>query len=350
VSNNDPTPGVGGAQGLNRAAYQAPIPWVAHAFSEGELRRSPAPSPCTPVFVAHDLAPPVPSRALTARIRAYYELTKPGIAGFVMITAGVAYYVGAQGRVSWIPVLHLLLGILLATAGALALNQYMEREVDAVMRRTARRPLPSGRLRPAEALIFGLLLVTWGVAHLGLTLGLLPALLTLLSAVGYNLIYTPLKPRSYAATFAGAFPGAMPALIGWTAATGSVDLGGLVLFGVAFLWQLPHVLALAWVLRQDYLRAGFLLAPPDDSEGRSVGNHLVFYCALLVPVSLTPTLVGLTGWIYAAGALLLGGILLGWSIQARRGMETGPVRRVFLGSLAYQPLLLSLMLLDTVRG
>lgn len=299
--------------------------------------------------MAQNVAPPAPPRPLSARIRAYYELTKPGIAAFVMITAGVAYYVGAQGQASWGPVLHLLLGVLLATAGALALNQYMEREVDAIMRRTAKRPLPSGRLRPSEALIFGLLLLAWGVGHLALTVGVLPALLTLLSAVGYNLIYTPLKPRSYAATFAGAFPGGMPALIGWTAATGSIELGGLILFGVAFLWQLPHVLALAWVLRQDYLRAGFLLAPPDDAEGRSVGNHLVFYSGLMIPVSLTPTLVGLTGWIYFGGALVLGGFLLAWSLQARRGMETAAVRRVFLGSLAYQPLILSLMLIDTVR-
>lgn len=267
-----------------------------------------------------------------------------------MMTAGVAYYVGVQGKPSWAPLLHLLLGILLATAGALALNQFMEREVDAVMRRTAQRPLPSGRLRPAEALIFGLMLVAWGVGHLALTVGMLPALLTLLSAASYNLVYTPLKPRSYAATFAGAFPGAMPALIGWTAGTGSIDLGGVVLFGVAFVWQMPHVLALAWVLRQDYLRAGFLLAPPDDEEGRSVGNHLVFYCGLMIPVSLAPTLVGLTGWIYLAGAAILSTIFFFWSLQARRGMETTAVRKVFLGSLAYQPLLLALMLVDTIRG
>lgn len=296
------------------------------------------------------VAPPAHPKSLSTRIRAYYELTKPGIAGFVIMTAGVAYYVSVQGRPSWGPLLHLLLGILLATAGALALNQFMEREVDAVMRRTAQRPLPSGRLHPAEALAFGLVLVAWGVGHLALTVGILPALLTLLSAASYNLVYTPLKPRSYAATFAGAFPGAMPALIGWTAGTGSIDLGGVVLFGVAFVWQMPHVLALAWVLRQDYLRAGFLLAPPDDEEGRSVGRHLVFYSGLMIPVSLAPTLVGLTGWIYLGGAVLLSAVFFSWSLKARRDMETAAVRKVFLGSLAYQPLLLSLMLVDTVRG
>jgi heme o synthase len=291
------------------------------------------------------VAPPTPSR-----IRAYYELTKPGIAAFVMITAGVAYYVGAAGDAAFVPVFHTLFGTVVATAGALALNQFLERKVDATMRRTARRPLPSGRLRPVEALVFGVILVVGGVLHLGLTVGWLPALLTLASAIGYNFVYTPLKPRSYAATFAGAFPGAMPALIGWSAATGSVSLGGLVLFGVAFLWQLPHVLALAWLLRADYLRAGFLLTPPVDDGGRTIGNQMVLYSAILVPASLAPTLIGLTGWVYFGGALLLGGIVLWWSVQARIAMSNATVRRVFLGSLAYQPLLLGLMLLDTVRA
>jgi len=288
--------------------------------------------------------------AAPSRIRAYYELTKPGITGFVMITAGVAYYVGVAGQASFVPLFHTLFGTVVATAGALALNQFLEREVDARMRRTAKRPLPSGRLRPVEALVFGILLVAGGVIHLGLTVGWLPALLTLASALGYNFVYTPLKPRSYAATFAGAFPGAMPALIGWSAATGTVSLGGLVLFGVAFLWQLPHVLALAWLLRTDYLRAGFLLTPPNDDNGRTIGNQMVLYSAVLIPASLAPTLIGLTGWIYFVGALFLGGVVLAWSIQARDSMSNASVRKVFLGSLAYQPLLLSLMLVDTVRG
>ncbi len=292
---------------------------------------------------------PRASSPARARARAYYELTKPGIAGFVMITAGVAYWVGAGGRAAFLPVFHTLFGTVVATAGALALNQYLERKVDARMRRTASRPLPSGRLLPAEALGFGSLLVVGGVLHLWFTVGALPALLTLASAVAYNFIYTPLKPRSYAATFAGAFPGAFPALIGWSAATGGVELGGIILFGIAFLWQLPHVLALAWLLREDYQRAGFLLTPPADAEGRVIGNQMTLYSAVLIPASLAPTLVGLTGWIYFSGALLLGGIVLWWTLQARAAMSNASVRKVFLGSLAYQPLLLGLMLVDTVR-
>jgi protoheme IX farnesyltransferase len=266
-----------------------------------------------------------------------------------MMNAGVAYYVASAGGAQVVPVFHTLLGTVLATAGALALNQYMEREADALMHRTKTRPLPSGRLRPRDALVFGLLLVIGGVSHLWATVGMLPAVLTLLSAGAYNLVYTPLKPRSHSATFAGAVPGAMPALIGWSAAAGEVGVGALVLFGIAFLWQIPHVLALAWLLREDYARAGFLMMPPADPGGRFVGGQMVLYCSALLPVSLLLTPLGITGGIYLVGAAILGSALLGGSIVASRAMERTAVRRVFLGSLAYQPLLLGLMLLDTVR-
>jgi protoheme IX farnesyltransferase len=180
------------------------------------------------------------------------------------------------------------------------------------------------------------------------TVGWLPAALTLASAAAYNLLYTPLKSRSYAATFVGAVPGATPALIGWSAATGELTVGAFTLFGIAFLWQFPHVLALGWLLREDYARAGFFLTPPSDPQGRRIGAQMVIYSAALVPVSLYPTPLGITGALYFVGALTLGGILLWWSFQARRVMTRGAVRRVFLASLAYQPLLLGLMLLDTV--
>ena len=289
-----------------------------------------------------------PRSASSSQVRAYYELTKPGIAVFVMMTAGVSYYVGAGGTVEAIPLLHTLLGVLLATAGALALNQYLERRADAVMHRTRARPIPSGRLRPRDALVFGLLLLLGGVAHLATTVGWLPALLTLASAVAYDLVYTPLKSRSYAATFVGALPGAMPALIGWSAATGQITLGALTLFGIAFLWQFPHVLALGWLLREDYERVGFFLTPPSDPGGRRLGAQMVIYAAALLPVSLYPTPLGLTGGIYFGGALVLGVVVLWWSFQARREMTRVRVRRLFLGSLLYQPLLLGLMVLDTV--
>jgi protoheme IX farnesyltransferase len=288
--------------------------------------------------------------ALAARVSSYYELTKPGIAGFVTILAGVSFYVGARGRAELLPVLHTLLGTALATAGALALNQYAEREVDARMARTRTRPLPSGRMAPREALAFGSLLLAVGVGYLAGALGWLPAALTALSAAAYLLAYTPLKSRSYLATLVGAFPGAFPALIGWTAATGRIELGGVVLFGIAFLWQLPHVLALAWLLRDDYARVGFFLTPPTDPSGARIGRHMVYHSVSLLFLSAFPTLLGITGAIYLAGAMALGLAMLAFSSVAAAHMTAPRARRVFLFSLLYQPILMALLLLDTVRA
>jgi protoheme IX farnesyltransferase len=280
---------------------------------------------------------------------ALYELTKPGIAGYVMITTGVAYYVAARGAVDWMILLHTLFGTVLATGGALALNQFIEREADALMHRTRGRPIPSGRLPAWQALAFGLFLLVAGLGHTWFWVGARPAALTLLSAVVYNLVYTPLKPRSYLATLAGAIPGAMPALIGWSAAVDRLDTGAAVLFGIAFLWQLPHVLGLAWMLREDYERAGFLLMPPTDPEGRTVGPKMLGYSIVLIPMSVAPTALGYTGIIYATGAAILGSALVLASLACIRDMNTKTARRVFLGSLAYHPLISILMILDTVR-
>jgi protoheme IX farnesyltransferase len=216
------------------------------------------------------------------------------------------------------------------------------------MHRTRSRPLPSGRLRPWQALAFGLFLVVAGVGHLWFWVGWLPAALTLLSAVAYNLVYTPLKPRSYLATPAGAIPGAIPPLIGWGAATGGLDTGALALFGIAFLWQLPHVLGLAWILREDYDRAGFLLMPPSDPDGSTIGSRMLIYSVALLPVGIAPTALGLTGWVYGLGALLLGGMLVAFSAACVRDLTNRTARRVFLASLAYHPVLSILMVLDTL--
>ena len=288
--------------------------------------------------------------ALAARASSYYELTKPGIAGFVTMLAGVSFYVGARGRADLLPLLHTLLGTALATAGALALNQYAEREVDARMVRTRTRPLPSGRMAPRDALAFGALLLAVGVGYLAGTVGWMPAAFTALSAAAYLLAYTPLKSRSYLATLVGAFPGAFPALIGWTAATGRVELGALVLFGIAFLWQLPHVLALAWLLREDYARVGFFLTPPTDASGSRIGRHMVYHSVSLLGLSVFPTLLGITGTLYLAGVTLLGVAMLALSATAAAQMSAPRARRVFLFSLLYQPLLMALLLLDTVQA
>jgi len=295
--------------------------------------------------VAEERAP----QKAPGKVRALYELTKPGIAGYVMITAGVSYYVAARGEADLLPVTNTLVGVALGTAGALALNQYVERDVDAIMKRTQTRPLPSGRLEPLEALAFGWGLLLMGLGYLGVTVGWLPSVLTAASAAAYILAYTPLKTRSYLATLVGAVPGAFPTLIGWSAATGTVEFGGVVLFCIAFLWQLPHVLALAWLLREDYARVGFFLSPPLDPRGRRIGKHMVYHSVSLLMISVLPTFLGLTGVIYLAGAVILGGITLGFSMAAAAEMSRTRARKVFFWSLLYQPALLALLLIDTIR-
>jgi protoheme IX farnesyltransferase len=281
----------------------------------------------------------------------YYELTKPGIAGYVMVTAGVAYLVASEGEAGFLPVMFTLLGTVLATGGALALNQFVEWELDALMERTRSRPIPSGRLVPKEAFFFGNVLVLGGVGLLFLTVGWLPAALTALSALSYNLVYTPLKKVSYVSTLAGAFPGAMPTLIGWSAATGTLSLEAGSVFAIAYLWQLPHVLSLGWLLRKDYARAGFYLIPKSDPEGRRIAWHIVAFSGTLVLVSAVPTWLEITGLVYLVGILILGTplLILAFATLRGRGLSATAARRVFLGSLVYHPLFLILLLVDAIR-
>jgi protoheme IX farnesyltransferase len=293
-----------------------------------------------------DASPIEPAR--TSRPRAFYELTKPGITGYVMITAGVSAYVGSRGRIELLTAVHAVLGTGLSTAGALALNQFVERSFDAVMTRTRGRPLPSGRLAPIQALSAGIVLLAGGLCYLWVLSGLLPATIAAASALAYLGAYTPLKRRSYVATLAGAVPGAFPTLIGWAAATGSVDRGAIALFAIAYLWQLPHVLGLAWILRDDYAKVGFQLIPKGGD--RVIGRHMVAATALLIPVSLTPTLIGLTGTWYLIAAAVASVAFLSVAVRAARDMTDARARALFLSSLLYHPVLLGAMLFDTVRA
>ena len=285
-----------------------------------------------------------------SRLAVFYELTKPGIAGYVMVTAGVAYLVAAEGAADFMPVFWTLVGTVLATGGALALNQFVEWELDATMERTRSRPIPSGRLGPKEAFFFGNLLALGGIGLLFFTVGWLPAALTALSALTYNLVYTPLKKVSYISTLAGAFPGAMPTLIGWSAATGTLNLDAGSVFAIAYLWQLPHVLSLGWLLRKDYARAGFYLIPKSGPEGRRIAWHIVVFSATLVLVSAAPTWLGLTGWVYLVGILALGVFLMTLALSTLREdrLTPGAARKVFLGSLVYHPFFLILLLVDAI--
>lgn len=285
-----------------------------------------------------------------SRLAVFYELTKPGIAGYVMVTAGVTYFVAAGGKAEFLSVIFTLLGTVLATGGALALNQFVEWELDALMERTRGRPIPSGRMGPMEALLFGNLLALGGVALLFFMVGWLPATLTALSALSYNLIYTPLKKVSYVSTLAGAFPGAMPTLIGWSAATGDLSLEAGSIFAIAYLWQLPHVLSLGWLLRKDYARAGFYLIPKSDPHGRRIAWHISAFSATLLLVGLVPTWLEATGMIYFWGMGILGSLLLALALLTLREdrLTATAARRVFLGSLLYHPLFLLLLLLDAL--
>jgi protoheme IX farnesyltransferase len=284
------------------------------------------------------------------RLAAWYELCKPGIAGYVMITVGVAAFVASRGRVDLLLAVHAMLATGIGTGGSLALNQYAEREPDAIMHRTRHRPIPSGRLGPAEARRFGSALVLLGLAYMYVFVGWLPALLSAVSAGANPWVYRPLKSRSALATLAGAVPGAMPALIGSTAATGRIEGCGLTLFAIAYLWQLPHVLGLAWMLREDYARVGFRLIPDGPDAEKKVARALVSATLILVPASLLPSVLGYTGRWYLAGALAASLSFLWVALRSVRPLTDDSARRVFLASLLFHPLLLCLMLLNTVRG
>jgi protoheme IX farnesyltransferase len=239
-----------------------------------------------------------------------------------------------------------LIGTALVAGGTNALNQLRERDIDALMERTRRRPLPSGRLTPRAAGWFAGAISVGGVLYLGLAVNLVTALLAALTLVSYVFLYTPLKRRTSLNTLIGAVPGALPIVGGWTAAGGSLDIAVGALFWILFLWQLPHFLALAWIYREDYRRGGLAMLSVEDPEGHATGRMALLYALALLPVSLVPTLVGLTGTIYFVGALVLGAVYAAVSVILWRGV-TGPrAWRVFAVSIVYLPVLLALLVID----
>lgn len=288
-------------------------------------------------------------RARTASLRAlpaFYELTKPGIARMVVLTAAAGYYLASPVPFDVVGLLHALLGTVLAASGSLALNQYVEREIDRSMARTSGRPLPSGRVQPAAALRFGLLLSVIGVLYLVAFTNLLTAGLVAASIATYVIVYTPLKRQSWTATLIGAVPGALPILAGWTAARGSISLGGVVLFAILFFWQMPHFYALAWIYRDDYRNAGFRLLTADDAGGERTVRQILGFTLVLAGVSIVPVLIGLSGSLYLAGAAVLGTAFYVLARGFARHRTEQRALRVFLGSVAYLPLLLLLMVVD----
>lgn len=284
-----------------------------------------------------------------ARAAAYVELTKPGITRLVSLTAAAGFYLASRGGVDLAALIHTIIGTALVASGASAFNQYLERGPDAVMRRTAARPIPSGRISPRAAALFATAVSVFGVAYLLLLVNAAAALVDAITLVVYVFAYTPLKRVTSLSTLLGAVPGALPVLAGWVAAGGSLaDLGGWALFFILFLWQIPHFLALAWMFRDDYRRGGFVMLSLDDPGGRRTAFQSVNYAFALLLVSAAPTLVGLTGNVYLAGALLLGGALLAVSALLLRRAKDADARRLFFASVIYLPLLLVVMVLDKI--
>ena len=273
-------------------------------------------------------------------------LTKPRVVVMVLVTTVVGYYVALPGTPDYGRLIALMIGTLLAAGGTLAINQYWEREVDAHMERTRSRPLPDGRLAPLEALLFGAGLTAAGLAVLALGVGWLATLVTAATFVLYIFAYTPLKLRTSLCTIVGAVPGALPPVTGWAAARDDLGVGAWVLFGILFLWQLPHTLAIGRLYQSDYARAGVQILPVVDAEGRATERQILGGCLALLAVSLLPTLIGLAGGAYFAGALLLGASFVTFGAQHALAPSTARARRVLLASLLYLPALLALLAFD----
>jgi len=280
---------------------------------------------------------------------ALFELTKPRITQFVLLTAAAGFYVAATaggGTVDLALFAHTLVGTALVAAGTNAFNQLRERDVDARMERTRRRPLPSGRVTPRAAAWFATAIAGAGLAYLAVLVNPLTTSLAALTLVSYVALYTPLKRRSSLNTLVGAVPGALPIVGGWTAAGGSLDAAAAALFWILFLWQLPHFLALAWIYRDDYRRGGLVMLSGDDPDGRRTARMVLLYALALVPVSLVPRQLGLAGNVYFVGALALGLVYAGAGAVMTLGPTGSRAWRVFVTSIVYLPALLALMVLD----
>ena len=278
----------------------------------------------------------------------FLELTKPRVSLMVLVTMFVGFYLGSEHGAGYLRLIETLIGTALAAGGTLALNQFLERRADALMARTRHRPLPDGRMQPTEALLFGVGLAAAGLLILALTVNALSALVTASIVGSYLFIYTPLKQRSSLCGVVGAVPGALPPVIGWTAATGGLSIEAWVLFAIMFFWQIPHTLAIARLYRDDFAKAGIQFLPVIESDGWTTGRQIITHSLALLVVSLLPTLLGLAGTVYFLAALLLGSGFLWYGIGLAISQSLAAARRLLLASLIYLPLLLVVMALDRI--
>ncbi|MYH17896.1 MAG: protoheme IX farnesyltransferase [Gemmatimonadetes bacterium] len=278
----------------------------------------------------------------------FIALTKPGLVIMLVLTTCVGFYLGSDGPVDWLRLLHTLAGTALAAGGTLALNQFMERDRDAMMRRTRKRPLPAGKLRPAQALGFGVSITVAGLLYLALVVNVLSCAVTALITVTYLFLYTPLKHRTTLSTVFGAVPGALPPVTGWAAARNELGLEAGVLFAILFLWQMPHALALAWLFREDYARAGFQLLPAVDPDGRFTSVQILINCLALTAFSLVPTILGISGVVYFYAAFAAGLGLLAFAIHLTVTRTQASARNLFIASLVFLLVQFSVMAYDKV--
>ena len=279
------------------------------------------------------------------RLSDFSQLIKTRLTFLVLVTTGVGFYVGARGPVDLVRLFNVLVGAALAAAGASALNQWWERDLDALMSRTRMRPVPSGRMRAGSALILGCFMALIGIVYLALTTNFLATLLTALTVVIYILAYTPLKRITTTNTLVGAIPGALPPLIGWAAARDSLDFGAWTLFAIVFIWQIPHFFAIAWLCRRDYAQAGFRMLSSDDETGVRSASQAVLFCMLLLLIAGTPAFIGMTNSIYLLAEIILGGLFTAVALRFHRTGNTGSARLLFLSSIIYLPLLFAALML-----
>ncbi len=279
----------------------------------------------------------------------FSELIKARLTTLVLLTTLVGFYIGWQGAMNFALMFNTLAATALVAAGASALNQLLEREYDAKMRRTQDRPLPSGRLQPTTVAIFGGVSSVAGLVYLALAVNLLTSVLGAVTLVSYLFIYTPLKRVTWLNTAVGAIPGAFPPLMGWTAARGELSGDGWVLFAILAFWQLPHFFAIAWMYRDDYAKAGFVMLPNVDADGRRTGQQTVSHTFALLIASLCPFVFKMAGAVYLSGAIVLGAGFLFCAIQFSRQLTLVRARQLFLASIIYLPLLLALMVWDKVK-
>jgi protoheme IX farnesyltransferase len=285
---------------------------------------------------------------LASRAYAYVALTKPDVSFLVLMTTAAGFYMGSRGAVDWLHLMQTVFATLLIAAGTATLNHYIERDSDRYMRRTASRPLPSGQLQPREALWFGVILCFAGAVDLYFTAGILASVLGILTSLSYLLAYTPLKKRTVWATAVGAFPGAIPPMIGWVAATGTLDRGAWLLFAILFLWQFPHFYAIAWMYREDYARAGILMLPVVDREGTRTFRQIILTAVALVGVSLLPAVMGLAGVHYFFGALVVSTALVQVCLWAASSRTNARAKWLMHATVLHIPVLLGLMIYDKI--